>query len=170
MTRKSRIHTRAKHAATSSRAKRLFYQCLRCGALTDPKFGSGESSWCPSCQYEGQIHFSECEIPYPALYGSWIERQKENSTVKDPSDTVGELLKHALGSLSTPPAVTPTHGENEMKIPKYHTGTFHCPKCAIEVNLFAEQVLKCDKCGGRLVKGPLDKDLDEVGDDVHRHL
>jgi hypothetical protein len=52
----------------------------------------------------------------------------------------------------------PAKGDNIMKRKKLHTGTYHCPACFIEVDLVAEESLKCDQCGGPLAKG----DLDEV--------
>ena len=52
----------------------------------------------------------------------------------------------------------PAKGAHLMKRKKLHTGTYHCPACFIEVDLVAEESLKCDQCGGPLAKG----DLDEV--------
>ncbi len=44
-----------------------------------------------------------------------------------------------------------------MKRTKTHTGTFHCPSCFTEVELFAEESLKCDTCKGPLAPGSLDE-------------
>ena len=52
----------------------------------------------------------------------------------------------------------PAKGDHLMKRKKLHTGTYHCPACFIELDLVAEESLKCDQCGGPLRKG----DLDEV--------
>jgi transcription initiation factor IIE alpha subunit len=49
-------------------------------------------------------------------------------------------------------------GDHRMKRKKLHTGTYHCPACFIELELVAEESLKCEQCGGPLDKG----DLDEV--------
>jgi len=165
MGRKPRIQSRGKRTAKSPRAGRRIYQCMLCGALTDPIYGCGENSWCPSCGAAGDICYADGQIPYPAFYGGWLERQKEKPTVQGAGGTVGEKPN----PVSAPPSATPTLSSNpggfEMKTPKYHSGTFHCPECAIEFDLIAEQVLKCDQCGGLLVKGSLadytDDDEDE---------
>ncbi len=52
----------------------------------------------------------------------------------------------------------PAKGTHLMKRKTLHTGTYHCPACFIELDLVAEESLKCDQCGGPLAKG----DLDEV--------
>ena len=44
-----------------------------------------------------------------------------------------------------------------MKRTKTHTGTFHCPSCFTEVELVAEESLKCDTCKGPLALGSLDE-------------
>jgi len=165
MGRKPRIQSRAKRTAKSPRAGRRIYQCMLCGALTDPIYGVGDNSWCPSCHASGETCYAEGQIPDPAFYGRWLKWQKENPTDQEPVDTVGERPKRASGPLSTAPAPSTALGGIKMKTPKYHSGTFHCPECAIEFDLIAEQVLKCDQCGGLLVKGSLadytDDDEDE---------
>jgi DNA-binding MarR family transcriptional regulator len=50
-----------------------------------------------------------------------------------------------------------TKGDRRMKRKKLHTGTYHCPACFIELELVAEESLKCDHCGGPLDKGSLDE-------------
>jgi DNA-binding MarR family transcriptional regulator len=55
----------------------------------------------------------------------------------------------------------PATGAHFMKRKKLHSGTYHCPAYFIELDLVAEESLKCDQCGGPLAKG----DLDEVWDD-----
>jgi ribosomal protein S27E len=53
-----------------------------------------------------------------------------------------------------------------MKSPKLHTGTFHCPECCTEFDLFAEQNLKCEGCGELLMKGPLPADYENEDNDA----
>jgi hypothetical protein len=51
-------------AATHARESgRLFHQCFACGALVDPMFGAGESSWCPSCHSAGQVFTIRAAFP-----------------------------------------------------------------------------------------------------------
>lgn len=56
-------------------------------------------------------------------------------------------------------------GDASMKQKKTHTGTFHCPHCYIEFELFSEESLKCDACGGPLAPGSLDEVWDDEDDD-----
>ena len=49
------------------------------------------------------------------------------------------------------------NGVHLMKRTKTHTGTFHCPSCFTEVELIAEESLKCDTCKGPLAPGSLDE-------------
>jgi DNA-binding MarR family transcriptional regulator len=51
----------------------------------------------------------------------------------------------------------PMKGDHLMKRKRLHTGTYHCPACFIELDLVAEESLKCDQCGGPLAKGGLDE-------------
>jgi DNA-binding MarR family transcriptional regulator len=51
----------------------------------------------------------------------------------------------------------PAKGAHLMKRKKLHTGTYHCPACFIELDLVAEESLKCDQCGGPLATGSLDE-------------
>ena len=44
-----------------------------------------------------------------------------------------------------------------MKTAKTHTGIYSCLNCMTEFDLFAETHLKCDDCGGPLLKGSLDE-------------
>src|SRR5262245_43558894 len=37
-------------------------------------------------------------------------------------------------------------GGSFMKRKKLHTGTYHCPACFIEFDVFGEESLKCDQC------------------------
>src|SRR5262245_59503240 len=47
-------------------------------------------------------------------------------------------------------------GGSVVRLKKYHTGLYHCPRCFVELDLFSEESLKCDKCGGPLIAGPVD--------------
>ncbi len=51
----------------------------------------------------------------------------------------------------------PSKGDHLMKRKKLHTGTYHCPACFVELDLVAEETLKCDQCGGPLARGGLDE-------------
>lgn len=51
----------------------------------------------------------------------------------------------------------PETGDHLMKRKKLHSGTYHCPACFIELELVAEESLKCDQCGGPLDTGGLDE-------------
>ncbi len=51
----------------------------------------------------------------------------------------------------------PSKGARLMKRKKLHTGPYHCPACFIELDLVAEESLKCDQCRGPLAKGGLDE-------------
>jgi len=51
----------------------------------------------------------------------------------------------------------PSKGAHLMKRKKLHTGTYHCPACFIELDLVAEESLKCDQCRGPLAEGGLDE-------------
>ena len=51
----------------------------------------------------------------------------------------------------------PSKGANLMKRKKLHSGTYHCPACFIELDLVAEESLKCDQCRGPLAEGGLDE-------------
>jgi len=165
MARKPRIQTSAKRAAKSPRPKRLIYQCQRCGALTDPMYGEGENSWCPSCHTEGNVYIGEGEILFPALYGGWLERQKKADAADRKPRKADEASKPASAPLSKTSPPVSTFGGSDMQVIQYHSGLYHCPVCCMEFELYSEATLKCGQCGGRLVKGLLDQDLDEDEDD-----
>ncbi len=142
--------TRARRASggptPSRQRKRIFHQCLCCGALVDPIFGLGLGSWCPDCQQPDAIDSQEGQIPDPVLYGSWQQRQKERTRFPKPP----------AGEDDGRPRFYPMPGETTMKQRKTHTGTYSCLECCIESNLVAEESLKCDQCGGPLSKGSLE--------------
>jgi DNA-binding MarR family transcriptional regulator len=48
-----------------------------------------------------------------------------------------------------------------VKIKKFHTGLYHCPRCFVELDLFSEESLKCDGCGGPLTAGPIRDEYDD---------
>jgi len=164
MGRKPRIQSRTGPAVKAPRAKKRFHQCLRCGALTDPIYGLGDDSWCPSCQYMGHITYAEGQIPAPSLYGSWVIQQKKTSG-NDVLPKTGQAAEAAGDTVTTTSPSSSTYGGSGMQIVQYLFGRYHCPACCKEFELFCETVLKCKQCGGRLVKGPLDKDPDEYRDD-----
>ncbi len=55
-----------------------------------------------------------------------------------------------------------------MKQPKLHTGTFHCPECCVEFDLLADPSLKCEECGGPLIRGTLEESWDAEDSDDPR--
>ena len=165
MGRKPRIQARGKHMAKPPRAGRRIYQCMHCGALTDPIYGMGNNSWCPSCHATGDICYDEGKIPDPAFYGGWLARQKETSAMDGTPRKAGQTSKPASNPVSTTPAPLSIFGGLDMKLTQYHNGLYHCPTCCMEFDLCLETVLKCEHCGGRLVKGSLDDDPDEDEDE-----
>jgi DNA-binding MarR family transcriptional regulator len=62
--------------------------------------------------------------------------------------------REAVAPRSRPTSWT---GAATMKRKKLHTGTYHCPACFIELELVAEESLKCDQCGGPLATGSLEE-------------
>ncbi len=171
MPRKPRV--RSRHAPSSSGASRstsrragsarrsepqIFWQCQSCGAPVEPEFGAGDDSWCPSCQAVGTVAGMEGQYPSPPLYGAWAARQKRQKEQEQAQDELTELMRLHHSRLNK---------EELMKRTKTHTGTFHCPSCYIEVELFNEESLKCDKCKGPLAQGSLDDmfvDQDDAND------
>lgn len=124
-------------SASRSTSQR-FYQCMACGAPADPVYGSGNGSWCPACHEQDTIGWAEGRLPDPQLYGQWFLAQRaEDSKPTPKSDPVSPLL----------------HGALIMKTAQLHTGPYCCPKCYMNFNLIAEEVLKCDRCGGPLLSG-----------------
>jgi hypothetical protein len=133
----------------------MFWQCQACGAPTDPMYGKAEDSWCPSCHTSGEVMGMEGQLPSPHLYGVWVVQQQRKKEERLDRVAVDDFLK-ALASKKE---------KERMKTKKSHTGTYHCPRCFIELELFAEESLKCDQCQGPLAAGSLDEvwgdDLDE---------
>ena len=126
--------------------KGVIWQCQRCGALADPLYGTGEQSFCPSCQAAGTVIGEDEKIPSPALYDAW-RRKQQAPAAADISTT--EALVKRLQALRA-------QGEVTMKT---FTGTYHCATCRIELFVVRRESLRCDRCGGPLAKGPLDEGL-----------
>ena len=156
MPRKIRTESRSKQimpSASASTVKRpstpratrdVYYQCMHCGGLVDPAFFTTLESWCPHCEDEDCIVWQEGAIPAPTLYGSWLHKQKRNPIPTSDPPKIPQPLK-------------PIEGAPVMKRVKYHSGTYCCPKCYAEFDLAMETNLKCETCGGPLVKGSLDQ-------------
>ncbi len=160
-TRKPAASKRKRKSSTSaSRSRRVFRQCLICGAQVDAMYGTGDTSWCPHCHESDSIFEQVGELPDPQLYGSWLLGQEEKAAAEaSPSS------KPASARNSTPPLTTsPVTRGSEMKNRKLHTGIYSCPRCCLEFDLLAEASLKCDECQGPLVSGSLDE-LWENGED-----
>ncbi len=97
----------------------------------------------------------EGQYPSPAMYGAWVAQRERK---KKQEQAEAELTQRSRLHSSTPK-------EEAMKRTKTHTGTFHCPSCFTEVELFAEESLKCDTCKGPLAPGSLDEIWDDEADD-----
>jgi hypothetical protein len=120
---------------------RIFWQCQACGAPVEPQFGAGDDSWCPSCQAVGTV--AGMDGQYPSLYGAWVARRARKQEQEKAQAELTELVQRHRSL---------TKKEDMMKRTKTHTGTFHCPACFTEVELFNEESLKCDKCTGPLAR------------------
>jgi len=100
------------------------------------------------------------KIPSPALYDSWLRKQKAAASGgKSNTEALLKLLHSQRAQ-----------GDMTMKRKKTHSGTFHCPACFIEFDLTGEESLQCDRCHGPLAKGTLDEvwsvdDEDEEDDE-----
>ncbi len=148
--------TKKRARAVPSRArKRIFHQCLLCGAPVDPMFGLGLEGWCPHCEQPDGIDCREGQLPDPVFYGRWLQRQKKNASSSHPDPKGADQLSHSHF----------TQGVTTMKQTKTHTGTYCCPDCCIEFNLVAEESLKCDRCSGPLAKGSLEDYWADEGDE-----
>jgi hypothetical protein len=151
---------RGRSISARTSAKRLYHQCLACGAQVDPMFGLGDGSWCPSCRKCGEVYCAEGELPDPQLYGNWLQKQEEAKSMR---------ASPRANTDANPPAPQSQNGDTSMKHPKLHSGIYCCPDCCIEFDLMAEESLKCDRCGGALIKGTLE-DLgveEDEGDAEH---
>jgi hypothetical protein len=95
----------------------------------------------------GTVAGMEGQYPSPRLYGAWAARQQGRKEQEKARAKLTELMDLHQSHLNK---------EELMKRTKTHTGTFHCPNCYIEVELFNEESLKCDKCKDLLAQGSLD--------------
>jgi len=89
----------------------------------------------------------EGQYSSPSMYGAWVVQREREKQRKQTEAELTELLGRS----------TPIAKEDVMKRTKTHTGTFHCPSCFTEVELFAEESLKCDTCKGPLAPESLDE-------------
>jgi len=149
--------TQRRAAPARHNEPRVFRQCQACGAPVEPQFAVGDDSWCPSCQAVGTVAGMEGQYPSPSLYGAWVARRAREHAQEKAQAELTELLMQRHRSLTTK--------EEMMKRTKTHTGTFHCPACFTEVELFNEESLQCDKCKGPLAQGSLDEIWSDEDDD-----
>lgn len=164
MPRKPKIQRRATAASRfyASTRGRAFNQCTECGGLVDDALVNGDDSWCPHCKEQRLILTDYGRIPMPSLYGSWQMRQaeKNNAAAATPPAQAPESTgTPAPRTLPSPVSLASklTFGDTTMKHFKTHTGTYSCLNCYIEYDLTAEKSLRCDDCGGPLVKGTLEE-------------
>ncbi len=138
---------RRQPTAGKSQSRRVFRQCLACGAEVDQMYGAGDTSWCPHCHEPEWVFEKVGELPDPQLYGCWLLEEEE-----------AKRQPPAPASLPPLPALPATNlwKGPDMKTRKLHTGAYCCPRCCFEFNLVAEDNLKCDECGGSLVSGSLE--------------
>ena len=141
--------------AGRSQSRRVFRQCLLCGAQVDPMYGAGDTSWCPHCHELGMVFEKVGELPDPQMYGSWLVEQ-EKAKRQPPAPTT-------LSRWPDLPATNLPKGL-DMKTRKLHTGTYCCPRCCFEFDLVAEGNLKCDECGDPLVSGSLEDQWEDEDD------
>ena len=98
----------------------------------------------------------EGQLPYPALYATWLARQKREQRERESLAAIDAFLKRSVQKKE----------EEAMKRKKTHTGVYHCPRCFIELDLISEESLKCDQCEGPLAAGSLEAVWeDEEGED-----
>jgi hypothetical protein len=138
----------------SAQSRKVFRQCLTCGGVVDQKYGKGDNSWCPLCFDWGTIGEEIGQLPDPQMYGSWLGEQEEAEEKRQKENAEKDRLDKLFGkteSVSKPPGV------QKLKTRKMHTGVYSCPDCCVEFDLFMDEALKCDDCGGPLVPGSLDK-------------
>src|SRR5207245_5056896 len=130
-------------------------QCMACGAVAGPMYGAGEDSWCPSCGRHGEVMMMEGQLPSPGLHGAWLARQKRQERERQSLAGIDTLIKQRVHKKEDEP----------VKRKKTHTGIYHCPRCFIELDLFAEESLKCDQCEGPLAAGSMDAVLADDDED-----
>ncbi len=138
----------------SAKSRKVFRQCLTCGGIVDQKYSKGDNSWCPLCFDWGSICEEIGELPDPQLYGSWLGEQEEAEEKRQKEIAEKERLDKLFGA---PASASKSIGVQKLKTRKMHTGVFSCPNCGVEFDLFMDEALKCDDCGGPLVPGSLEK-------------
>jgi hypothetical protein len=138
----------------SAKSRKVFRQCLTCGGIVDQKYSKGDNSWCPLCFDWGSICEEIGELPDPQMYGSWLGEQEEAEEKRQKEIAEKDRLDKLFGYHA--PA-SKTLGAQKVKTRKMHTGIYSCPDCCVEFDLFMDEALKCDDCGGPLVSGSLDK-------------
>jgi hypothetical protein len=138
----------------SAISRKVFRQCLTCGGIVDQMYDKGGNSWCPHCYDWGSICEEIGHLPDPQRYGSWLGEQEEAEEKRQKEIAEKERLDKLFG---IPETDSKTKGVKCLKTRKTHTGIFSCPDCCVEFNLFLDEALKCDECGGPLVPGSLDK-------------
>ena len=93
------------------------------------------------------------EIPDPQLYGDWLLGQEESAMEQAPRSSDSSQTG---GPGATHRTLIDLKKGIDMKTRKLHTGVYSCPHCCLEFDLFAEESLKCDDCGGPLISGSLE--------------
>ena len=138
----------------SAKSRKVFRQCLTCGGIVDQKYSKGDNSWCPLCFDWGSICEEIGELPDPQLYGSWLGEQEEAEEKRQKEIAEQDRLDKLFGNTES---TARNFGAKIMKTRKMHTGVYSCPDCCVEFDLFMDEALKCDDCGGPLTPGSLDK-------------
>jgi len=138
----------------SAKSRKVFRQCLTCGGIVDQMYDKGGNSWCPHCFDWGSICEEIGHLPDPQRYGSWLGEQEEAEEKRQKEIAEKERLDKLFG---VPAAASKSLGPEKRKNRKMHTGIYSCPDCCVEFDLFMDEALKCDDCGGPLVPGSLDK-------------
>jgi len=138
----------------SGQSRKVFRQCSTCGGVVDQKYGKGDNSWCPLCFDWGTICEEIGQLPDPQMYGNWLGEQEEAEEKRQKEIAEKDRLDKLFGN---PESVSKSPGVQKLKTRKMHTGIYSCPDCCVEFNLFLDEALKCDDCGGPLVPGSLDK-------------
>ena len=138
----------------SAKSRKVFRQCLTCGGIVDQMYDKGGNSWCPHCFDWGSICEEIGHLPDPQRYGSWLGEQEEAEEKRQKEVAEKDRLDKLFGN---PESVSKSPGVQKLKTRKMHTGIYSCPECCVEFDLFMDEALKCDDCGGPLVSGQLDQ-------------
>ena len=138
----------------SAKSKKIFRQCLTCGGIVDQMYDKGGNSWCPHCYDWGSICEEIGHLPDPQRYGSWLGEQEEKEEKRRKEIEEKRRLDKLFGF---PSSASNSANTEVPKTRKMHTGVFSCRDCCVEFQLFMDETLKCDDCGGPLVSGQLDQ-------------